>query len=135
SLRQSNCDTKLRANGSSFLWGLCRLSSRSCFCGTRCLARSLWCGLSGPMRSCLGFWGFFLVFACGACRSYAPLDRRQTVAESLLTRGITSFCPIVEAIRSTRAFLVRRNALAGGFIEEKCGLERLIGRLPYGAGL
>jgi hypothetical protein len=33
----------------------------------------------------------FLVFACGACRPYAPRDRQQTVGESLLPRRIAGF--------------------------------------------
>jgi len=41
---------------------------------------------------------------------------------------------IVEAARSASAFL-RDKASRGRFIEEKCGFERLIGRLPYGAGI
>jgi hypothetical protein len=42
---------------------------------------------------------------------------------------------VLEAAFSASRIFCATKPNAGGFIEEKSGLERLMGRLPYGAGI
>jgi hypothetical protein len=45
------------------------------------------------------------------------------------------FCVSWKRYRSVRKLFVRLNPMAAGLLKKKCGLERLIGRLTYGAGI
>ncbi|PYK26915.1 MAG: hypothetical protein DME59_06305 [Verrucomicrobia bacterium] len=63
-----------------------------------------------------------------------PVDQQQNLFSPTVRSGRTVLRVVKAASSGSRTFWATKPN-AGVFIEEKCGLGRLIGRLPYGVGI
>jgi hypothetical protein len=62
------------------------------------------------------------------------LISRQNLFNPAVRKG-RGVLGVVEAASFVSRIFCATKSNARGFIEEKCGMERLVGRLPYGAGI
>src|SRR5262245_43212312 len=109
------------------------------FCGSSLVESHCWCGgIDLDHRRVLSD------NACSGDHFSLSLAQLADTGNSLI-RGKTSsvlpsedsvpFCVSWKRHRPVRRLFVRLNSMTAGLLKKKCGLERLIGRLPYGAGI
>src|SRR6478609_459877 len=109
------------------------------FCGSSLVEPARWCGGANLdyrlVRSDNGRSGdHFWLSLAQLADTGNPLIRGKT-SSVLPSEDSGPFCVSWKRHRPVRKLLVRLSPMAAGLLKKKCGLERIIGRLPYGAGI
>src|SRR5215510_5524222 len=109
------------------------------FCGSSLVESHRWCSgvdldhrLVRVDNGCSG--NHFWLSLAQLADTGNPLIRGKT-SSVLPSDDSGPFCVSWKRHRPVRKLFVRLGPMAAGLLKKKCGLERLIGRLPYGAGI